>query len=335
MNNSLINISISSAFFEDYEKGQPCENVNLESRNIIAAKSSCYFYNCNFIKSTKCSIFFSQSYQSYSSKLFVELCSFHGITNDQIGGAIYFGSYDQCCILSSCGYKCKSNTRGQFCYVIVGNANKNHLIDSTIIFTLNGDGDYAFDYSFGNVTCYGVNVSYNKVRRVSTFMLFNPSKSSISFCSFAKNNATIEWCFYCQSGSNPHEMTSTNIIKNSQENPKSGLIYTTTYAKLIMTSCNVIGNSENQKGTVFYPITGSISCMNCFIPQDQQTYVGTVTFGTIETMIMNIYDFLLLKNCIEAKKSTSWYQFDNVYSPFYILRQAIKYVLFLLSFSQK
>ena len=191
---------------------------------------------------------------------------------------------------------------GQFCYVWVFDDSqyKNHIIDSSVTLT---EKKYEYQYSTlyhwnGNISCKGVNVSYNEVFSTSGIYINNPSISYISFSSFRNNKATgsdsySSICIYCYSKT--HQMTNTNIIENNPQGSSFGIIYTRNLAILTMKHCSVFGNCNNDIGKVFDADSGSITCDNCSIGSDQKG--SFTTLNTASESFINYYEYLELDEC--------------------------------------
>ena len=92
-------------------------------------------------------------------------------------------------------------------------------------------------------------------------------------------------------------MINTNIIENNQQSSLLGIIYTTN-SRLTMNHCSVFKNCNNNKGKVFFPSSGSITCINCSMTEDQMksTY-KLVTINTASESFINQYSFLNLDEC--------------------------------------
>ena len=286
------------------------QNFIFKSQKLVATKSNCYFYHCSFIKSNQGSIKISSATESESSNLFVELCSFIEITNNQIGGSISVSPYGQCIFSSICGAKCHSSTDGQFCYIVTSKENsKNHIFDSSFALTVQ-NGYYTLYHRNGNISCNRINVSNNNVYRVSGIAISYPHNSSISFSIFSKNNSTTtngNICIVC--GSDTHQITSTNVIENMQDSVDRGIIYVEGYAQLTMKDCNVYKNCLIGNGHVFHVSSGSITCVNCSMTEDQMNNTSeNVTMLQIPSeLFFNSYSFYDLKNCIIYITPKPWY----------------------------
>ena len=298
----LFHLSEWSDFYIDPPKGNDVKQMmNETGKTDLSSYENAYVHDCTF-KKISGSGNGGVIYYSKNSKLLVELCSFNTCSSSYDGGAIYFNAEGQCVLSSVCGVKCNtgSGRSGQFCLVFVskGPQYKNQIIDSSVILT-NAKSYYQFSplYHFrGNASVKGVNVSNNEVGEISGIHINNPSISSISFSSFRRNNATSYTCIKCSTGSNKHYITNTNIIENEQQTTTSsnGIIHAN-YASISMTQCSIFGNKPGS-GVVLF---GTITCINCSVTNDQETYTtGSVTFTEKPSkLVINYYEFLNLEEC--------------------------------------
>ena len=278
---------------EGFKEGSEFQNINEASRNIIEKKSNCYVHNCNFIKSTSCSIYFKQTSVSNGATLLVEFCSFFQIRNSGNGAAIYFFNQGHCAIALVCASKCWTTVMGQFAYVYVTSrsSNKNQIIDSSITLTYQPSSFDTLYIQNGDVIFRGVSVSNNVVCRMTSFYIYNAFSCSISFSSFSRNNATEYTCLSFSQKS--HVIKSSNIIENSQNSDFRALVHSSGSLTQFKECC-FLGN-QLIKGKMFETDEdSSITCLNCTIGYDQQstTGVGKVDLQNASSPFVIYYEFL-------------------------------------------
>ena len=253
-----------------------------------STSSHLYIFQCTFNKVTKTSIQYSTLNEN--SKLLVELSSFNFCSSSQRGGAISDCDSGQCILSSVCGVKCTSE-EGQFCYLVAsyGYDNKNYIIDSSVTSSENTKAYYTLYQQCGDVSCEGVNVSNNVANSYSGLRVFNPSISSILFCSFKNNTAAGDpYSYVCLDFLfNSHKMNHTNIIENNQQSLTYGIIYTASLAELTMSHCSVYGNCNNKKGKVFYVSSGVITCNYCSIGLDQVHLIHLIRYQVHSLILIN------------------------------------------------
>ena len=166
----------------------------------------------------------------------------------------------------------------------------------------------------GSCSSTRVNVSNNKVDRVSGIFINSEIENSISYCSFSRNEAIGDYGWVCVGfGYNSHQMSYTNIIENSQVSAEYGIIYTVNSAELKLFHCSIFGNCENGSGTVFssYDAESSIICSDCSFGSNQQTKgeLGNYDFGlSADPSFNNSITFLavtlIFQNLIEFMKDS-------------------------------
>ena len=285
---------------EGYGPGEIIQ-VNNKSRNNIKDLSNSYVCDCSFVDFNDKAIFFLQSMATNGPNLLIERCLFKNLFSPGDGGAISFSSYGNCVIAFVCGVNCglTNSVNGLFSYVCVTSLPeaKNYVIDSSITMTKQ-TGSETLDHVNGDIQCVRTNVSHNEATTISGIYVMYPSKtSSISFCSFRNNTATISSCIYCEYFN--HNMNYTNIIENIQHTANHGTITSLHEALLTIFHCSIFGNSPNKLGAVFFSQSdgSSIACNDCCV-DNNQTKAGKVKFiDKPLSSFINNYQYLERDDC--------------------------------------
>jgi hypothetical protein len=258
---------------------------NLDSQTYSSRQTfsdtSVYIFNCLFRSITSTSNGGALHCTTSVTYLLIELTSFFSCsTSGRCGGAIYFSTANngQSVLHEVCGYDCcstytssSSNSQGQFAHINMNSylTNKNYVNYSSIICCINqiSNSHYTLDLVYGKICCPSVNISMNKCPHGSgihcyPFIDSNSATCSLTYSSFADNNAPVSVCIYFWRGAN-YEIKSCNILRNTQNSLGSHGVFFTHDNVLIENSCIL----ENKATYIFYQGHSSytITLSNCTI----------------------------------------------------------------------
>jgi hypothetical protein len=248
--------------------------------------------------------------------LLVESSSFFSCKTNCRGGAINFNS-GQFVLYGVCGNDCctTGSTVGQFCRVNVqsGASNKNYINYSSIVRCVGGNSNsnYMLYQQYGKHCYLSINISMNKCNFVSGIYCWPSSDSyaiicSLSYSTFADNEATGSVCLYFFTQNSNHEFKSCNIIRNKQGSlGTSGTIYT--YHNLIIKDSCII---ENTATNTFYQDSSSctITISNCTV--DKPTYNRNLIIQNTVTK-----SFILALTHMSTQKCHSEYDSAGTLTP--------------------
>jgi hypothetical protein len=207
----------------------------------------------------------------------VESTSFFSCkTSSNNYGAIYFqNSGGQSVLYEVCAYDCCTTGGGyshQFALIIVGKVaiNKNYVNYSSISRCVSDKSDswHILGLSCGKTFCPSVNLSLNKCGYNSAIGCWptvdsNYVTGSLTYSSFADNNAVTANFFWLNSGGVKSEIKSCNILRNTQGDLD---LYGTIYSneKLIISDSCIL---ENEATYIFYQYSSSytITLSNCTV----------------------------------------------------------------------
>ena len=281
------------------------QRLSLSSDSYIV---NCYFYSITYLDSGA-AIYLSKKDVHFLVEFstFVE-CETTG--TDTFSGGLYIG-YADFAMNHVCALECNSYYRSSFTRVTNQGRTVNSIHLSSIAYCVSKD-DYTMRHAYEYIDIQSVNLSHNTVNSYSA-LYCSPYKTnigeigtSISYSSFADNNATSECCIYFGSGGvNVHKIHESNVIYNTQPTKAIG-----TSGTLTLQSCTII---ENKGSPVF---SGSISLNKCAVSKDQykdasnldtaevttKSFINELTF--IETgSCVNIFDYIedLMPSKIQTK----------------------------------
>jgi hypothetical protein len=226
--------------WNDYFTGSSATTLNSGpySSRETPSVSSVYVSNCLFNKCTVASDNGGALY-CYTSVtyLFVESASFFSCkTNSGSGGAIYFYNSNglHCVMYEVCGNDCCSTSLGPFAHISINNAasNMNYVNYTSIVRCVNDttNSQETLRLDYGKIHCPSVNISLNKcVNRPGIVCTpFTDSSSvicSLSFSTFADNNAPRCGCIWCNRDGAKYEIKCCNILRNTQGTDLYGIIF--------------------------------------------------------------------------------------------------------------
>jgi hypothetical protein len=225
------------------------------------------------------------------------------------GGAILFSNGNgQCVLYGVCGFDCYLTYTGipsryQFAYIYVkdGSLSKNYVNYSSISRCVN-ESPYSFNtilLSRGKICCPSVSLSMNKCKRFSGITCYpftdsSSATSSVSFSSFADNNAFEDICIHFDRPGTNHEMKCCNIIRNTQGTTTAGIISTSANS-VIEDSCIL----ENAAKLIFYiPSSSSysITLSICIIDKTTNNQ-NLITQNTVTKSFILGLNHLSTQNC--------------------------------------
>jgi predicted outer membrane repeat protein len=254
--------------------------------------------------------------------LLIELTSFFYCSiTVQYGGAIYFSNTNngQCVLHEVCGYDCCSTysdySEGQFAYIVMndGFSSKNFANYTSITRCMNhiSNSHHVLALYYGKICCPSVNISMNKCPHGSgiqcrPYIDSNSFTGSLTYSSFADNNATISICIYLFRGGANQEIKSCNILRNTQDNLNSLGIFYSYDNMAIKDSCIL----ENKATCIFYQYSSSytFTLSNC-------TVDSTTNNGYLTTKNTVAKSFILALNHIATQNCHSEYDAVGTLTP--------------------
>jgi hypothetical protein len=212
--------------------------------------------------------------------LLVEFSSFRSCkTSSRRGGAIYFSNTEssQCVLHGICGCDCCSTfaagwSQGQFALIYLKNdtSSRNYFNYSSIARCVNevNESHYTSRIDYGKICSTSVNISMSKCSRRSGIHHRPSGESnlvacSLTYSSYADNNATDFNCIYFSGANVKYEIKSCNIIRNTQSTLNSEGTIFTQGVLMIEDSCIL----ENKADYIFFQLTSAytITLSNCTV----------------------------------------------------------------------
>jgi hypothetical protein len=297
--------------WNDYFTATGQNNINSQTFSFRQTPSNTgvYVSNCLFRFITSSGNGGSLSCTSVTY-LLVESTSFVSCsTSGELGGAVYFSnSGGQCSLHEVCGYDCcstyTSTSYGQFVHISVKNAisSKNYVNYTSITCCMNqiSDSHCVLDLRNGKICCPSVNMSMNKCPTApgiycQPFIDSNSFTNSLTYSSFADNFATITICIYFfWKGTANHEVKSCNVLRNTQGNLDSGILFYTFGNAFIEDSCIL----ENKANYIFYQDNSAyrFTILNCTI--DSTSNNGYLTIrNTFTKSFIHALNHMSTQNC--------------------------------------
>jgi hypothetical protein len=263
--------------------------------------------NCLFRSITSESNGGALSCSTSLTNLLIETTSFFSCKTSGYGGAIYFvnkGS-GQCVLYKICGYDCctTSSSHGQFTCIEMNNADssKNYVNYSSISRCVNENSSsyHTLRHLYGQIHCPLVNITMNKCYYRSGIYCvpFSDSNSvtcSLSYSTFANNNATYSICILLESSNSKYEIKSCNILRNTQGSPNSeGTIYT--WGNLIIEDSCILENNANY---IFYVTSSSysITLSNCTVDKTSNNR-NLIIQNTVTKSFILALNHMSTRNC--------------------------------------
>jgi hypothetical protein len=209
----------------------------------------------------------------------VESTSFFSCVSNSDGGAIYFkNSGSQSVLYEVCVYGCFTaggaySRNYQFAYIEVGNvdSNKNYFNYSSIsrCVVAHSGSRHTLGLRYGKTFCPSVNISLNKCGYYSAIGCWPTADSdyvtsSLTYSSFADNNATTAGCVLLNRGGTKSEIKSCNILRNTQNSHDLDGTISSSEKLTISDSCIL----ENTANYIFYQYSSSsyaITLSNCTV----------------------------------------------------------------------
>jgi hypothetical protein len=298
--------------WEDYFTGYPNIMQSKEYRTIQTPQyANVHVSNCLFISITSTANGGALSCTSVTI-LLVESSSFFTCkTSGQYGGAIYFSdSSGQSVLHEVCGYDCcsiysGSGSWGQFSSIGVKNdaSSYNYANYSSISRSVNENALswYTLRCNNGKICFTSVNISiikcYNRPATIcSPYADANSVTCSLSYSSFADNNAAGYGCITFSTTGARYEIKSCNILRNTQVDLNSqGTIYTNGNV-MIEGSCIL----ENKATYIFRQGSSyTITLTNCTV--DLTSNNGYLTLkSTVTKSFVLALNHMSTQNCHAA-----------------------------------
>jgi hypothetical protein len=264
--------------------------------------------NClfNYIKSTSNG---GALYCTSNYLLAVSSSFFSCNASAEYGGAIYFNNAvsGECILHGLCGNGCctthTSSAWGQFAWITVKNdaSSKNYINYSSIsrCGDSNSDARQTLRHENGKDFCQSVNISMSKCVYRSG-IICTPNKDSISvtcslsYSTFADNNASIYNCISCYSEVVKFEINFCNILRNKQVTLyQEGTIFTIGNL-MIKNSCIL----ENEATYIFYRYSSSysITLSNCTVDKTTCNQ-NLIIQSTVSKSFILALDHMSTQNC--------------------------------------
>ena len=219
--------------------------------------SNCYFHDISSRSS-------GGAVATNLNKILIEITTFANCSSTSFGGAINIWK-GNCAFNKVCGYECSSSANEAFCNVEgVSNRTVNTVHESSISHC-STTGSYIMIHDYAYIEFKSVNLSHNIAQTCSALSCGPTSKNingfgtSISYSSFANNNASNDRCIYL--GSYASQIKSSNIINNYQnKSGTNGLIRTCHDSKI--NKCCIVNNN---KAPIFHNTPGTLILSECTI----------------------------------------------------------------------
>jgi hypothetical protein len=260
-----------------------------------------YVSNSLFNSITSTSNGSAMSY-TFAMFLFVESTSFISCkTSGQYGGAIYFVNTDsgECVLNEVCGYDCNCiNTNGfsygQFTYIQVNNAatSKNYVNYSSITRCVNENSrsHNMMWHHYGRICYPSVNISMNKCFCRTGILCYptidlNYVTCSVTYSSFADNNAIGHTCIYLWNDGANFEIKSCNILRNTQGYRDSeGTILT--HGNVIIEESCILGNIATY---IFFQTSSyTITLSNCTVDLTSNNGYLTTQSSVVKSFVLGL-----------------------------------------------
>jgi hypothetical protein len=286
--------------------------------------TSVYVLNCLF-KSITSSSAGGALYCTSATYFLVESTSFFSCkTSSNQYGAIYFqNSGGQSVLYEVCAYDCCAtggNYYYQFARVELGNvaSSKNYVNFSSISRCVNEISStwYILGLCWGKTFCPSVNISLNKCGYSSAIACWptvdsNYVTGSLTYSSFADNNAITASCIWLNRGGAKSEIKCCNILRNTQGTLDTyGTIYSS--EKLMIEDSCILENKANRifhQGSSSYTTTLSNCTVDSTSNNGYLTTQNTVTKGFILAL-----NHMSTQNC-HAEYDSAGYLTPNIQTP--------------------
>jgi hypothetical protein len=228
------NMNSRNAWNDFYNTQQPTPiNKQTYGSRLSSSSESVYVSNCLFRSINSASDGGALSCINSVVYFLTESSSFSScITSGRIGGAIYFYNTNdgQSALYEVCFNNCYSTnttlpSRGQSAYMCVKDnyTSKNYVNYSSIVrcATENSSSWFTLYLGYGKHCCVSINSSMNKCgyrSGIHCIPFFNSTSvtCSLSYSSFADNNASVSGCIKLERGGAKYEVKSCIVLRNTQ-----------------------------------------------------------------------------------------------------------------------
>jgi hypothetical protein len=278
------------------------------SSRLSYSSGSVYVLNCLFNGITSGSHGGALSCSSSVTYLLIESSSFFTCrTNAKYGGAIFFDNTNsgEIVLHEVCGYDCYTTYANApfdlFALINVNNAvaKKNHFNYSSISRCVSDGSESRFTLRLNNgkFSCPSVNFSMNKCQYHSGiyFYPYYDSSSvtcSVSYSSFADNNAPGYYLNFFSNSGSKYEMKSCNVLRNTQGSSLYGIISASGNLN-IENSCIL----ENTATNIFYAHNSyTITLSNCTVDKTTNNGYLTIKNTVTENFILGL-NHISTQNC--------------------------------------
>jgi hypothetical protein len=308
----------SRTTWDDYFTGSPTliQKNDYTSRQTPSG-TNIYVLNCLFRSITSSSSGGALSCSSVTYFL-VESTSFFSCKASSYGGAIHFTNTNsgQCVLHEVCGNDCcSSSSGGHFIWTDVNNAasSKNYINYSSFAHCVNENSNswYTLCLCSGKIFCPSINISMNKCYSRSGIYSqpYNDRNyviSSLTYSTFADNNAIQSTCIRFCSGGAKFEIKFCNILRNTQGSLSSEGTILSDGVLTIEDSCIL----ENTATYIFSQDSSSytITLSNC-------TVDSTSNNGYLTTKNTVTKSFILALNHMSTQNCHAKYDVVGVLTP--------------------
>jgi hypothetical protein len=302
-----------TAWSDFYNSQQPTPiNKQKHTSRLSLSDASVYVSNCLFESITSTSDGGALFCSSSVTCLLVESSSFFSCKTSGAGGAIYFYNTNngQSVLHEVCGDDCwtTSNSGREFARINTKNDATNCVNYSSITRSVNEITSSWFTLCLGDgkICCQSVNISMNKCGYRSGVYCYpfddsNSVTCSLSYSTFADNNATVHGCIRIEGSSSNNEIKYCNILRNTQGSlNEQGTIITDRNLK-IEGSC-ILDNVANY---IFFVHSSSykITLSNCTV--DKTSNNGRLTIqSTVAKSFILALNHMSTQNCHAEYYST-------------------------------
>jgi hypothetical protein len=289
--------------WNEYFSGSPTTTLNGSKygSQLSYTSGSVYVLNCLFNRITSGSNG-GALYCNPVTFLLIESSSFFTCsTSAKYGGAIYFRNTNsgESVLYEVCGYDCYStctsdSPHDQFAFIFVNDvvSKRNHFNYSSITRCggQNPKTRVTIRLNYGKVCFPSVNISNNKCNCYSgiysiPFCDPNTVTFSLSYSTFADNNAYDYSCLYLTKGDAKYEIKSCNILRNTQVSSSYGII--STWGNLNIEDSCILGNSATN---VFYSSSSSytITLTRCIVDNKSNNGYLTIQSAATKSFILGL-----------------------------------------------
>jgi predicted outer membrane repeat protein len=319
-----MNMDYRTAWSDYFPGTSPTTPLNPKKYNErqTVSNANVYVSNCLFSECTSTSNG-GALYCSSVTYLLVETTSFFSCkTSSECGAICYSNSGNSECVLNKvCGNDCCTTGNSYFLFASItvksSSSSKNYVNYSSLVRCVGENpslGITIYLY-YGKVCCPSVNISMNKCLERPGFSCHPTAESnsitlSLSYSTFADNNATKYTCLYSNNENAKNEMKCCNILRNTQVELASNGVICLRGNTLIEDSCIL----NNKADCIFYTSSSSITTLSrCTI---DKTTIGAGSL-TIQSTVTK--SFILTLNHMSTQNCNAEYDSAGTPTPIIII----------------